>query len=239
MDLNGKTALITGGARRLGRATAVHLRNAGCNIVVHFNRSKDEAVTLQTQIGCRLFQADFARLSVEKLQQRLKEEIGFIDILVNNASSFSRVDWEDVDEAVWDHELTVNLKMPFFLSHFFGRQMKANGFGKILNMADIAADKPYLNYLAYSMAKAGVVKFTQALARTLGPEVQVNAIAPGTILFPEDMPEELQNKVLANIPARRTCTVEEFLRTVDFLLADVDYITGQTIVLDGGRSLSW
>ncbi len=239
MDLAGKTVLITGGARRLGRSLAIHLRQAGCNLVIHYNRSEADASSLQSEIGCRLFQADFAKTSIKNLQARLKEEIGFVDILVNNASTFSRSDWEDINEDLWENEMAVNLKVPFFLAHFFGRQMKANGIGKIISMTDIAAERSYLSYLPYSIAKSGVVAFTQALARSLAPEVQVNAIAPGTILFPEQMPEELQKTILNKIPLGRTCTIEEFLRTVDFLLTDVDYITGQTIVLDGGRSLTW
>ena len=239
MDLSGKTVLITGGARRLGRAVAVHLRQAGCSIVVHYNQSREEALSLQSEIGCRLFQADFQKISIKTLQNRLKEEIGFVDILINNASTFSQSDWEDVTEDIWDEDLTVNLKVPFFLAHFLGKQMKVNGFGKIVSMADIAADRPYLQYLPYSIAKSGVVTFTQALARSLAPEVQVNAIAPGTILFPEAMSDDLRKSIIERIPAGRTCSIDEFLRTVDFLLADVDYITGQTIVLDGGRSLRW
>jgi pteridine reductase len=239
MDLAGRTAFITGSARRLGRSLAIHLRQAGCNIVVHYNQSGADAKSLQSEIGCRLFQADFSKTSIKILQNRLKEEIGFVDILINNASSFAHTDWEDIGEELWDHEMTVNLKVPFFLAHFFGRQMKTKGFGKIINMTDIAAERAYLNYLPYSIARSGVVAFTQALARPLAPEVQVNAIAPGTILFPENMPAQLQEKILSKIPAGRTCTIDEFLRTVDFLLEDVDYITGQTIVLDGGRSLTW
>ncbi|MCI0604127.1 SDR family oxidoreductase [bacterium] len=239
MNLAGKTAFLTGSARRLGRALAIHLRKADCSIVVHYNRSEEEAKSLQAETGCRLFQADFSEISIKNLQNRLKEEIGFVDILVNNASSFSHSDWEDVGEEQWDHDMSVNLKVPFFLAHFFGRQMKVNGFGKIINLTDIAAERAYLNYLPYSVARSGVVAFTRALARALAPEVQVNAIAPGSILFPEDMPLYLQEKILSKIPAGRLCTIEEFLNTVDFLLVDVDYITGQTIILDGGRSLTW
>jgi pteridine reductase len=239
MELPGKTVFITGAARRLGRALAIHLHEKGCSLVVHYSQSEEEAKELQKQIGCRLFQADFTGISVHRLESRLKEEIGTVDILINNASSFEESDWQDVDERLWDHALSVNLKIPFFLSHYFGRLMKAKGQGKILNMSDIAAEHPYLKHLPYSIAKAGVTAFTRALARPLAPEVQVNAIAPGTILFPETMPKTSQQTVLNHIPAGRTATMEEFLRTVDFLIEDVDYITGQTIILDGGRSLSW
>jgi pteridine reductase len=239
MELKGKTAFITGAAKRLGRAAAVHLHEKGCSIVVHFNESKKEANELQSQIGCRLFQADFSEISISKLHSRLKQEIGTIDILINNASSFQEKDWQDVDEETWDCDLSVNLKIPFFLSHYFGQLMKAKGEGKILNMSDIAAEHPYLKHISYSIAKAGMIAFTQALARPLAPEVQVNAIAPGTILFPDSMTKSAQEIILDRIPAHRTATLQEFLRTVDFLLEDVDYITGQTIVLDGGRSLSW
>lgn len=239
MELKGKTALVTGAAQRLGRAVAIHLYEKGCSLVVHYNKSEKEANELQSQIGCRLFHADFSKISIAKLQGRLKDEIGSIDILINNASSFASNDWQDVDEGLWDRDLSINLKVPFFLSQYYGPLMKAKGGGKILNMSDIAAAHPYLKHLPYSIAKSGVIAFTEALARPLAPEVQVNAIAPGTILFPEDMPESARKTILHNIPAQRTATLEEFLRTVDFLLEDVDYITGQTIVLDGGRSLSW
>jgi pteridine reductase len=239
MELSGKTVLITGGARRLGKSLAAHLYQLGSSIVVHYNSSDAEAKEFQSQIGCRLFHADFSKISVQKLKSRLKEEIGAVDVLINNASTFDERPWEDIDEASWDHDLNVNLKIPFFLAHYFGPLMKARGYGKILNLSDIAAEHPYLKHLSYSIAKAGMISFTRALARTLAPEVQVNAIAPGTILFPENMPEHTQNAILKNIPAGRTATLDEFLRTVDFLLEDVDYITGQTIVLDGGRSLTW
>jgi pteridine reductase len=239
MELPDKTVFITGGARRLGKTLATYLHQRGCSIVVHYNSSEAEAKALQSQIGCRLFHADFSRVSVQKLKSRLKDEIGPVDILINNASTFDERQWEDIDEASWDHDLSVNLKIPFFLALYFGPLMKAKGHGKILNMADIAAEHPYLRHLPYSIAKAGVISFTHALARTLAPEVQVNAIAPGTILFPEGMMQQTQNAILKKNPAGRTATLDEFLRTVDFLLEDVDYITGQTIVLDGGRSLTW
>jgi NAD(P)-dependent dehydrogenase (short-subunit alcohol dehydrogenase family) len=239
MVLSGKTVFITGGARRLGKSLASYLHQRGCSIVVHYNSSETEAKELQSQIGCRLFHADFSKITVQKLKSRLKDEIGSVDILMNNAGTFEERHWEDIDEDSWDHDLDVNLKIPFFLAHYFGPLMKAKGSGKIINMSDIAAEHPYLKHLPYSIAKIGVIAFTRALARSLAPEVQVNAIAPGTILFPENMPEQTQNAILKNIPAGRTATLEEFLRTVDFLLEDVDYITGQTIVLDGGRSLTW
>jgi NAD(P)-dependent dehydrogenase (short-subunit alcohol dehydrogenase family) len=239
MELKGKRVFITGAAKRLGRELAIHLSDAGCLVTVHFNQSKKEAEELKKKIQCNLFQADFSTAKIERTLERLQEEGIDADILINNGSSFRRREWKDVDEAFWDSELSVNLKAPFFLCQYFGSRMKKRGFGKIINMADIAAQRAYLPYLPYSLAKSGVIAMTSALARAFAPEVQVNAIAPGTILFVDEMTEEDRKKILKKIPAGRTGTVKEFLNTVDFLLSDVDYITGQTILLDGGRSLNW
>ena len=234
-----RRVFITGAARRLGRALAVYLARKGFDVIAHYHRSEKEARALQAETSCSLFKADFTSIRVEDLRSRLQKEIGFVDILINNASSFHRGSWEELGEEAWDRELSVNLKIPFFLTQYFGKQMKERGAGKIISIADIAAKRPYLRYLPYSLAKAGVVSFTKAMARALAPQVQVNAVAPGTILFPDDFTEEEKRQLTAEIPARRTGTVEELLYTVDFLLSDADYITGQTIVLDGGRSLKW
>jgi pteridine reductase len=239
MDLKGKRAFITGAAKRLGREMALHLASAGCHVIAHYNRSKPEAEDLRNKTGCVLFQADFFLISMDELQARLNKEVGDADILINNASSFDRCSWQEVSEEFWDRELSVNLKAPFFLSQYFGKRMKQRGSGRIIHMADIAAQHSYLSYLPYSIAKTGLVALTGALARALAPEVQVNSIAPGTILFPEDVSEDARKKILKKIPAGRTGTIAEFLKTVDFLLSDTDYITGQTIILDGGRSLNW
>ncbi len=239
MELRAKKAFVTGAAKRLGREVVLHLSRSGCQVTAHYNRSKSEAEDLQKKTGCRLFQADFSTIGVNALQDRLGQEVGETDILISNASSFARCELGKISEELWDSELSVNLKIPFFLSQYFGAQMKNRGSGKIIHMADIAAERAYIPYLPYSLAKAGIVALTRALARALAPEVQVNAIAPGTIMFVEDLSEEGRKKILNRIPARRTATIEEFLKTVDFLLSDVDYITGQTIVLDGGRSLTW
>jgi pteridine reductase len=239
MNLKDKHVLITGAARRLGREMAIHLSHAGCRITVHYNTSKEDAETLRAEISCNLVQADFTALPVEEVCKRIESETGRVDILINNASSFTHSKWNEVREQTWDHEIAVNLKIPFFLTKYFGTQMKAIGAGKIINIADIAAEHPYLNYFPYSIAKAGLIAATRGFARALAPQVQVNAIAPGTILPPDNMDPKQIEKVIEKIPVHRTGTIAEFLRTVDFLLADVDYITGQTIVLDGGRSLNW
>jgi pteridine reductase len=239
MDLKGKKVFITGAARRLGWEVARHLIAAGCRVTAHYNHSKMQAEELQKQTGCRLFQADFSSIDINALRSRLDQEVGIVDIFISNASSFQKCEFESINEDLWDQEISINLKVPFFLSQHFGIRMKRKGSGKIIHMSDIAAERAYLPYIPYSIAKAGVVAMTAALARKLAPEVQVNSIAPGTILFVEDLSEEDRKKILKRIPAGRTGTVEEFLGTVDFLLSDVDYITGQTLVLDGGRSLTW
>jgi pteridine reductase len=234
-----KRVFITGAARRVGREIGLHLAKSGHEIIAHYNQSHSDALSLQKQIKCKLFQADFTKITVEDLRSRLNSEIGRVDILINNASSFQKSNWADVTEKIWDVEQAVNLKIPFFLSQHFGRAMKGNGSGKIINMADIAGYRGYLNYLPYSLAKSAMIAMTQALARALAPEVQVNAIAPGTILFVEGMGQETKEKIVRKIPAGRTGTMDELLHSIDFLLSDVDFITGQTIVLDGGRTLTW
>lgn len=238
MSLEGKRVFITGAARRLGREVAIHLAKSGCQVTVHYNRSRAEAESLRKETGCSLLQADFRTVPWEVLG-KLMREVGEVDVLINNASTFQRSYWLEVNEALWDEELSVNLKVPFFLTQFFGSQMKKRGAGKIINMVDIAGQRPYLNYLPYSIAKAGVIAFTEAMARALAPEVQVNAIAPGTVLFVEGMSDEAREKIVEKIPLKRAARVDEVLKTFDYLLSDVDYLTGQTIVLDGGRSLSW
>ena len=239
MDLKNKSVLITGAARRLGRETAVHLARAGARITVQFNESLEEAKSLQKEIGCEIVQANFTAMPAEELCKRLESAAGHVDILINNASTFTHVRWPEISEEIWDRELTVNLKVPFFLTCYFGSRMKTKGIGKILNIADIAAEHPYLTYFAYSIAKSGIITMTRGFARALAPSVQVNAIAPGTVMPPDNMDPEQYRKLIEKIPAQRPASVEEFLRTVDFLLSDVDYITGQTIILDGGRSLNW
>ncbi len=239
MDLKGKHVLVTGAARRIGREIVLHLSQKGCRLTAHYCSSIEDARRLQDATGCGLFQADFFSTPVSMLLDRIQQEVGEVDVLINNASSFHRSTWKDTSEETWDHELTVNLKVPFFLSQHFGKQMKTQGYGKIIYLADIAAYRAYTAYLPYSIAKSGIVALTQALARALAPEVQVNAIAPGTVLFVEGLPEDTRKKMLEKIPAKRTATVAELLETVDFLLSGVDYITGQTLILDGGRILTW
>lgn len=234
-----KRAFITGAAKRVGRQLAIHLARRGYDVVAHYHTSEDDARSLKQETGCGLFQADLAATSIADLQARLEKEVGHVDVLINNASVFERAEWKDVTEQLWDTAMSTNLKAPFFLMQHFGQKMKAYGKGRIINMVDIAAERAYLPYLPYSIAKAGLVSATRAMARALAPEVQVNGIAPGTILFMENITDEARRKTIAKIPAGRIATIDEFLGTVDFLLSDVEYITGQILTLDGGRSLTW
>jgi pteridine reductase len=235
VSLEGKTAFITGAARRLGRAMALHLAKAGCSVVAHYNRSSAEALSLRSETGCSILQADFRQLSVAGLRELLRREVPVADILINSASIFERGAWASVSEQQWDEEMAVNLKFPFFLCQFFGPSMRERGHGKIINILDIAAERPYLEYLPYSIARAGGVSLTRAFARALAPEVQVNAIAPGAI----DVGEETEGDVIRRIPAGRAGHVDELLHALDYLLLGGDYVTGQVLVLDGGRTLTW
>ena len=238
MNIKGKIVLVTGAGRRLGREVVSHLSRAGCSVITHYNRSAKEAEALRAETGCGIFQADFSTIKIADLRQRIDAEIGAVDILINNASSFQKAPWFDISEKLWDGEFAVNLKIPFFLAQHLGRKMKERRAGKIINLADIAGYRAYLNYLPYSLAKTGVIALTQALARALAPDVQVNAIAPGTVLFVEGLSEDSKTKIVQKIPARRIAKISEFLATIDYLLS-VDFLTGQTIVLDGGRTLTW
>jgi pteridine reductase len=178
-------------------------------------------------------------LSIASLDPLLAEAAaawGRLDVLVNNASSFYPTPIASATEAQWDELLGSNLKAPFFLSQAAAPHLERSS-GCIVNMADIYAERPLKAYPIYSVAKAGVVMLTKALARELAPAVRVNAIAPGAILWPEDMPEEMRKHIISRIALKREGRPEDIARAVLFLIRDADYVTGQVIAVDGGRSI--
>jgi pteridine reductase len=242
--LNGKVVFITGGSRRVGAVVCRHLHAHGANLVIHYRSSKDDAHALQAELlqqrpdSVVLLQGDildYARL--DTLVRDAAQAYGRLDVLLNNASSFYPTPVGQATEQQWDDLLGSNLKAPFFLCQAAAPYLKRTG-GCIVNMADVHAQRPLKNYPIYSAAKAGLVMLTLSLARELGPEVRVNAIAPGTILWPEhELDDAIKTQILERVPQKRSGEPMDIARTVLFLIRDAHYISGQVIAVDGGRSV--
>jgi NAD(P)-dependent dehydrogenase (short-subunit alcohol dehydrogenase family) len=241
MNLAGRTALVTGAARRLGRAVAEDLAVAGARVAVHFHHSATDAATVVDGIRARggsaeSFAADLADpAAVTALAAAVAARLGPVDVLVNNASVYYPTPLATLGEAEWDAVMTVNLKAPYLLSLACGRSMRARGAGKIVNLADIAAERPAPDYLPYGISKAGLVALTRGLARELAPEVQVNCIAPGPMLEPIDGSPTAA--IIRRTPLGRLGAAADIVAAVRFLLEGSDFVTGTTLVVDGGRAL--
>jgi pteridine reductase len=243
--LQGKTALITGAARRIGAAIARTLHAAGATVVIHYRSSSREAEALQMELNgkrensCFLVQGDLLEIAaLPALVGQVVEKIGRLDILVNNASSFYPTPMGSLTEQQFDDLIGTNLKAPLFLAQAATPQLREHA-GCIINIVDIHGFRPLKGYPAYCAAKAGLLMLTQSLARELGPEVRVNGVAPGAILWPE-MAENhaMHADLLARTALKREGSPEDIARTVLFLVRDADYITGQVIPVDGGRMLN-
>lgn len=243
-SLDGKVALITGAAHRVGAVTTRTLHAQGVNVMLHYRHSSQAAEVLRDELNAqrpdsvRLLSADLLDYSsLPGLATQAAEAWGRLDLLVNNASSFYPTPMDSVTETQWDDLLGTNLKAPFFLSQAAAPFLKAH-HGCIVNIVDIHADRPLKNYPVYSMAKAGLVMLTKALARELGPEIRVNAVAPGAILWPEQMDEATKSDIIHRTALKRRGDPDDVARAVAFLVRDADYMTGQVLTVDGGRSLS-
>jgi pteridine reductase len=239
-NLNGTVALVTGAAKRLGQAIALHLAREGSDVVVHFHQSAPEAqkvVSEITNLGRRAItmSADLAKKSdIDTLFADTKKEFGRLDVLVNNASSFLQADFASITEGIWDAALDVNLKAPFFCSQAAAPLLKQTN-GIIINISDVAGFLGWTGYIPHSVSKAGVTMLTRVLAKALAPEIRVNAIAPGTITMPGD-PPELAADFIKRAPLQRTGTIEDVTAAISFLI-NSPFITGEVLMLDGGRSL--
>lgn len=246
MDGNPKVALVTGGARRIGAAIARELHAAGFNVVIHCRRSRDEAVALAAELDAA--RADSATVEtadlldtgeLEGLAARAAARWGGLDLLVNNASTFYPTPVGEVTPAQWDDLLGTNLCAPFFLAQALAPALRERR-GSIVNIVDVHAQKPMKGHPVYSSAKAGLAMLTRALARELGPEVRVNGVAPGAIAWPEnDMSEEVKRKIVDATVLKRQGEPADVARMVRFLALEAGYVTGQIVVVDGGRSLGW
>jgi NAD(P)-dependent dehydrogenase (short-subunit alcohol dehydrogenase family) len=244
MMLAGRTALVTGAGRRLGRAVAERLAARGARVAVHYRRSGADATSVIDGIRARGgeaegFAADLAdSAAIERLAGAVSERFGAVDILVNNAAVFYQTPLAALGEREWDENLTVNLKAPFLLSLRFGREMRTRGAGKIVNIGDGGASRPYRDYLPYCVSKAGLVALTRGLAKALAPEVQVNCVAPGPILPPAGSSAQQQASILRRTPLGRFGSPEDVEAAVLFLIEGSDFVTGTTLIVDGGRALA-
>ena len=244
--LEDKVVLITGGARRVGAAIARRLHAAGADLIVHYRSSATEARALKDELTSQrgdsvvLVQGDLLKLpNLNGLIKEALKAYGRLDALVNNASSFYPTAMGEITEKAWDDLVGTNLKAPLFLSQAAARELRKH-HGAIVNIIDIHAEFPMKNYVAYTTAKGGLVALTRSLARELGPEVRVNGVAPGTILWPEDdtwKDEVARQRIMNQTALKRIGEPDDIAKTVEFLLTGAPYVTGQVIAVDGGRSV--
>lgn len=244
-DMNGKVALITGGAKRIGAETARTLHNAGLNIVVHYRSSRQEADELSNELNqlrqnsAHVIQGD---LDDDTCYGRIIEDAaeawGRLDVLVNNASSFFPTPVGTITLEHYNNLMNSNLKAPLFLSQAAAQFLKETR-GCIVNMVDIHAFRPMRKHPVYCAAKAGLAMLTQSLAKELGPEIRVNGVGPGAILWPDnDMDDDTKNFIIERTALKRHGESRDIAKAILFLTRDAGYITGHIIPVDGGRSLN-
>jgi len=242
--LTDKVALITGAAHRIGAETARTLHAEGMRLVLHYRSSRDAALLLQEELNNKrkdsviLVQAEL--LAIKGLSKLIEETVtawGQLDVLVNNASSFYKTHMGKVSEDEWDELMGSNLKAPFFLSQAAAPHLEKSK-GCIINIVDIHADRPLKHYPVYSMSKAGLVMLTKSLACELGPDVRVNGVAPGAILWPENIDEVTKQRIISRTFLKRKGAPQDIAKAIIYLVRDAGYVSGQIITVDGGRSLN-
>lgn len=242
MNPSGKVVLVTGAARRVGRAIALALSESGCDLAVHFNSSEHEAREVGRLVrrkGRRaaLVRGDLADPATpERLVREVVESLGRLDVLVNSASSFDRTPFEQVDAAAWERTFAVNTIAPALLARAAAPAMRSGGGGRIVNLIDIMAERAVKGYAAYLASKAALASVTRSLALELAPEITVNGVAPGIAVFPEHYDQATRQRLVLRVPLGRPGSPEEVARLVRFLVTEGDYITGAIIPIDGGRS---
>jgi len=245
-SLAGKSVLITGAARRVGASIARALHGAGANLAIHYRNSAKDAEQLAGELNtarpksAAIIQADL--LDVGKLPALVEftlRTFGSLDVLVNNASTFYPTKIGEVTAQAFDDLLGTNLKVPLFLSQAAAPALKKSG-GLILNIVDIHALRPLRNYTVYCTAKAGLHMLTRSLAKELGPEVRVNGISPGPVLWPEHEGDSAKRaKIIQRTILQKMGTPEDIARTALFFATQAPFITGQILAVDGGRSVAW
>jgi pteridine reductase len=244
--LAGKTVLITGAARRVGAAMARTLHAAGANLVIHYRKSARDAGTLAAELNAiraesaTTFGADLLELDrLPELVESALRVFGSLDVLINNASTFYPTRLGEITPQAWDDLMGSNLKVPLFLSQSAAPALRDSN-GLIINIVDIHALRPLRHYPVYCAAKAGLHMLTRALARELGPEIRVNGISPGPVLWPEHEGDaQVRAKIVQRTLLKRMGNPEDVARTALFLAGSAPFITGQILAVDGGRSVAW
>lgn len=243
MELKNKVALVTGGAVRLGKAIALGLAREGVKLAVHFNRSVDAAKQTLSEIEAIggeviLVQGDFSQVSeIENAVNACYQHFKRINILINNAAMYFNTPFGETSEKQWDELLFINLKASFFCSQFSASIMKKQKSGKIINITDIAGIRPWSGFIPYCASKAGLISITKGMAKALAPDIQVNAVAPGTVLMREEATEEETEAIRGLTLLKKIGSPEDVVNAVLFLLKGSDFVTGEVIAVDGGRLL--
>ena len=243
-SLAGKSALVTGGARRVGAAIVRRLHAAGASVLIHYRDSEDDAAALEAELNAarprsaaKVKAELLAPIAPRALVSAAVDAYGRLDVLVNNASSFFPVPLGAIEASHWEELIGSNLRAPLFIAQSAAAEL-ARHEGSIVNIVDIHAERPLKGYPLYSVAKAGLAALTRSLALELGPKVRVNGVSPGAIAWPEDgqfEPAE-RERVVATTPLGRTGTPEDIAQAVHFL-ACARFVTGQILAVDGGRSI--
>ena len=235
MDLKDKKILITGGATRLGEALLRALTKRGAHVLIHYHSSQKKALKLSKKLKSPCFQADLSNIhNIKNLFSEIKNKIGKIDVLINNAAIFYPVPFLKTTEKQWNEFMNTNLRPVFFCSQEAVSLMKKNKESVIINIADVGGYIMWKDYLVYCTSKAGVIALTKGLAKTLAPKIRVNAIAPGPLL----LPKSYSKKYSASLTLlKKTGSPQKLIHAVQFLIEN-DFLTGQVIHLDGGRFIN-
>lgn len=241
MELRGRVALVTGAGRRVGRALALALGRRGCDVAVHYHGSeagaRDTARAIEADgVRARTFAADLTQSEAPaELAARVVAAFDRLDVLINSAAIMERTPFGETTSAHWDRILNLNLRAPYLLAQAAAPALRA-ARGAIVNIADLAAYETWPGYLPHGISKAGIVHMTRGLARVLAPDVRVNAIAPGTVLLPDEWTDAERERLDRTTPLGRQGSPDDVAEAMLYLLA-ADYVTGETIIVDGGRHI--